>query len=187
MSHPIIPLVPSDTVWLIRGPGTAKSLSDGRFGQVYAAHGYKVAILEDSRDPAVRAQYALHNIKTLIREGDSLLPLQSRARNLSQKGDDHTVVVGLSWEAEDARSVRPITVHRNLLNDHLELVATYLQTVSPSTHEVNLEEERVSALQEQADSLLAQGLIEAAVDVRKWIDFRPLQAASTIPAVKELA
>ena len=95
-----IPLVPSDTVWLTRGPfptGTAIGLANGWFEQAFASHGFKVSTLQESREPAMRAQHFYHDIKTLIREGGNVLPLWTRARNLGTKGWDNTVIVGLTW------------------------------------------------------------------------------------------
>ena len=95
-----IPLVPSDTVWLTRGPfptGTAIGLAHGWFEQAFAHHGFKVSTLQESREPAMRAQHFYHDIKTLIREGGNVLPLWMRARNLGSKGWDNTVIVGLTW------------------------------------------------------------------------------------------
>ncbi len=100
MSSPVVPLVPSDTIWLTRGPfptGTAIGLNQGWFGPAFAAHGYKVSTLQDSREPALRSQHFYHHIKTLIREGGNVHPLWTRADNLRRTGRDHTVVVGLTW------------------------------------------------------------------------------------------
>ncbi len=100
MPAPIIPLVPSDTVWLSRGPfptGTAIGLHQGWFEQAFSPFGYKVKTLQDSREPALRSQHFYHDIKTLIREGGNVHPLWTRASNLQRDGRDHTVVVGLTW------------------------------------------------------------------------------------------
>ena len=103
MPAPIIPLVPSDTVWLSRGPfptGTAIALDQGWFEEAFGAFGYKVKTLQDSREPALRSQHFYHDIKTLIREGGNVHPLWTRADNLKREGRDHTVVVGLTWHDE---------------------------------------------------------------------------------------
>ncbi|MDV6330768.1 ABC transporter substrate-binding protein [Asticcacaulis sp. 201] len=100
MNQPVIPLVPSDTVWLTRGPfptGTAIGLKQGWFEAAFAPYGYKVSTLQDSRQPALRSQHFYHGIKTLIREGGNVHPLWTRADNLKRDGRDHTVVVGLTW------------------------------------------------------------------------------------------
>ena len=95
-----IPLVPSDTIWLAHGPfptGTAIGLGQGWFEKAFAYHGFKVNTLQESREPAMRAQHFYHDIKTLIRDGGNVLPLWTRARNLHAKGWDNTVIVGLTW------------------------------------------------------------------------------------------
>lgn len=97
------PLVPSDVVWVTRCPvptATAIALNQGWFEEAYAAHGYKIQTLQDSRDPNIRAQHFYHDIKTLFREGGNVPAFWSRARNLKHKGYDKTAVIGLTWVDE---------------------------------------------------------------------------------------
>jgi len=97
------PLVPSDVVWVTRCPvptATAIALNQGWFEDAYAAHGYRIQTLQDSRDPNIRAQHFYHDIKTLFREGGNVPAFWSRARNLKQKGQDRTAVIGLTWVDE---------------------------------------------------------------------------------------
>ena len=100
MPAPIIPLVPSDTVWLSRGPfptGTSIALNQGWFDQAFDPFGYKVKTLQETQAPALRSQHFYHDIKTLIREGGNVHPLWTRANNLKRDRRDQTVVVGLTW------------------------------------------------------------------------------------------
>ena len=340
------PLVPSDVVWVTRCPvptATAIALNQGWFESAYAAHGYKIQTLQDSRDPNIRAQHFYHDIKTLFREGGNVPAFWSRARNLKHKGNDKTAVIGLTWvdevqlllarpgsgltpqslkgrtlglsnaggavdiwramalrgyrtvlelagltyadvtlkdltaphitwsadrprggtwssASEDALlngevdviyakgapaialkekhgldvvldinslenprlrinngTPRPITVHRDLLTDAPELAALYLKVLNgasdwakthpdrvagivaaetntsaesvrrgyglqlASSFDVSLSADRIDAFQNQADFLFGEGLIEAPVNVREWIDTGPLEAALKSP------
>jgi len=100
MPTPIVPLVPSDTVWLSRGPfptATSIALKQGWFQTVFDPLGYKVKSLQETTQPALRSQHFYHDIKMLIREVGNVHPLWTRAHNLKTVGRDLTVVVGLTW------------------------------------------------------------------------------------------
>lgn len=55
-----------------------------------------------------------------------------------------------------------------------------------NSFDIKLNEARITALQDQADFLHAHGLIEAHVDVRQWVDTRPLLEALAEPLVLPL-
>ncbi|MBP2159135.1 MULTISPECIES: ABC transporter substrate-binding protein [Asticcacaulis] len=97
------PLVPADTLWITRCPvptATAIGLNQRWFADVFAKRNYQVHTLQDTNDPNLRAQHFHHELKTLFREGGNVPAFWNRARNLSNKGFDHTVVVGLTWVDE---------------------------------------------------------------------------------------
>ncbi|WKL56745.1 ABC transporter substrate-binding protein [Asticcacaulis sp. ZE23SCel15] len=103
MPSRLAPLVPSDTVFITRCPvptATAIALNQGWFAEAFSDHGFKTETLQDSNDPKLRSQHFYHDLKALFREGGNVPAFWSRARNLATNGEDHTLVIGLTWVDE---------------------------------------------------------------------------------------
>ncbi len=172
-----IPLVPPYTLWLSASDHVAQGLQSALTTAV-APHGFDVKDLRTSPNALIRAQAVFHDIRTLLRETDSLTALWSIA---SGHGDCVIIAAidqtshnaGQGFEtfgvpAKEAR-FRLATVHRHLLSDRPDIVTGFHACLQQTFGdvEIGLSEDKLLALQAEADAFYAIRLIPTRVDIRK--------------------
>ena len=167
-----IPLVPPYTLWLASDEPLRAA-----FATAVAPHGFEVRDIRSAANPLIRAQAVFHDVRTLLRETDSLTTLWSIA-----SGHGHSVLIaaiedsasnaGLGFETFGVPSretrFRLVSVHRHLLDDRPDIIErfhTCLQRIY-GAGAIALTEARLQALQAEADAFLKARLIPARVDVR---------------------
>lgn len=177
MPYPI-PLVAPDVLWLSHGADIAPALNASLTPRL-ERHGYQVRDLDTANQPLLRAQAVFHDIRTLLREIDSATALWALS-----KGHAGATVIGLTEQAEDysspgfttlgvplARSrFRLFTLHRHLHSDWPPVAALYLEAIGEALPDwdIAITEDKLDALQAEADTLLAAGLLAGPVDVRRF-------------------
>ena len=171
MAYPI-PLVPPYTLWL-----AADEPLRAAFAAAVATQGFEVRDIHSAANPLIRAQAVFHDVRTLLRDTDSLTTLWSIA-----SGHRHSVIIaaieatasnaGLGFETFGVPSrdtqFHLVSVHRHLLDDRPDIVARFhdgLRRIH-GDEAVALTETRLQALQTEADAFFTAGLIPARVDVR---------------------
>ena len=171
-----IPLVSPYTLWLSSGDDIADDLQSA-FATAVEPHGFDVRDLRTSPNALIRAQAVFHDIRTLLREIDSLTALWAIA-----SGHDHGVIIaaieqpshnaGRGFETfgvpvKESR-LRLATVHRHLLNDRPDIVERFHDGLQRTfgDQEIALTEDRLHALQAEADAFYAARLIPSRVNVR---------------------
>ncbi len=167
-----IPLVPPYTLWLASDEPLRTAFADA-----VAPQGFEVRDIRSAANPLIRAQAVFHDIRTLLRDTDSLTTLWSIA-----SGHGHSVIIaaieapasnaGLGFESFGLPSAetqfRLVSVHRHLLDDRPDVIARFhdcLQRLH-GADAIALTETRLQALQAEANTLFKAGLIPARVDVR---------------------
>ncbi len=177
-AHPI-PLVPPYTLWISAGEDVAPALQTAIAARVEPL-GYDVKDLSSTPNALVRAQGVFHDIRTLLREADSLTALWAIA-----SGHCHSVIIasaarpsrnsGLGYEtygvpAGNAK-FRLATVHRHLFDDRPDIVAHYLNSLETvfAGRDIGLSEVRLGALQAEADAFYQAGLLPVRVHIRDHI------------------
>jgi len=177
MPYPI-PLVAPDVLWLSHGTDIAPALNAALTPQLQQ-HGYQVRDLDTANQPLLRAQAVFHDIRTLLREIDSVTALWAWS-----KGHLGATVIGLAEPSGDyfgpgftmlgvpmARSAfRLFTLHRHLHSDWPPVTALYRDAIAEALPgwDIAISDDKLSRLQAEADNLLAAGLLPAPVDVRRF-------------------
>ncbi len=171
-----IPLVSPYTLWLSSGDDIADDLQS-RFAAAIEPHGFDVKNLRTSPNALIRAQAVFQDIRTLLRETDSLTAMWSIA-----SGHDHSVIIaaleqtaqnsGRGFETFGVPSkesrFRLATVHRHLLNDRPDVVEHFRDRLQRTfgDHDIALTEDKLHRLQAEADAFYAARLIQERVNIR---------------------
>ncbi len=188
-----IPLVPPYTLWLSAAEAITPSLHTALSAAVQP-QGFEVKELRSATNPLVKAQAVFHDIRTLLREADSLTVLWSIAA-----GHSHSVIIGAVEIAGSNAGLgyathgvpthgtrfRLVTVHRHLLDDRPDIVERFhgcLQAVYGDV-DIDLSEDRRHRLQAEADAFFAARLIPARVHIRNHV----VEAASSPVLASDLA
>lgn len=167
-----IPLVPPYTLWLASDEPLRAALA-----AAVAPQGFEVRDICSAANPLIRAQAVFHDVRTLLRDTDSLTTLWSIAA-----GHGHSVIIaaiedtasnaGLGFETFGVPSretrFRLVSVHRHLLDDRPDVVARFHDCLRRihGAEAIALTEARLQAIQAEADGFFKAGLIPACVDIR---------------------